>query len=329
MIRRLLSVLLVIGFLPGIWLRSPSPPPRRAQPVAVMPVALPSGCCAIGPIRVEAAWRLASANSGFGGYSALLAESPGHLLALSDGGLSLDLTAPDGPRGEPPMMAVAIPSRNPRKDNRDVEAATRDPATGRVWLALEGRDEIRRFGPDRTPQGQVTVAAMQAWPGNTGPEAMARLSDGRFVVLSESYAGWFDFARHPALVFGGDPVSGSAAQAFSFRGTRGYRPTDMAQLPDGRVLILMRRLVWPFPIRFAVRLMLANPADIRPGQEWRAIDLGGIEDPALLDNYEGLALVPRPDGLVTGWLISDDNGAALQRTLLLKLQIDPARLPRR
>lgn len=103
----------------------------------------------------------------------------------------------------------------------------------------------------------------------------------------------------------------------------------MAQLPDGRVLIVMRRLVWPFPIRFAVRLMLANPADIRPGQEWRAIDLGGIEDPALLDNYEGLALVPRPDGLVTGWLISDDNGAALQRTLLLKLQIDPARLPRR
>jgi hypothetical protein len=328
MIRRVLCVFLIVGLAPGTWVRSRPLPPNTSQAVTVAPLPLPPGCCLIGPVRAEAAWQISSRNSAFGGYSALVARGDGRLVAFSDGGIALDFPIPGTRSVQAPRMTVAIPSANPRKDNRDVESATREPFIGRVWLALEGRDEIRRFGADGSSQGQVTVAAMQQWPGNTGPEAMVRLRDGRFVVLSESYARWFDFTRHPALLFGGDPVSGAAPQSFRFAGAPGYRPTDMAQLPDGRVLIVMRRLVWPFPIRFAMRLMLADPAEIRPGQEWRAIDLGGIEDPALLDNYEGLALIPQPDGLVTGWLISDDNAAALQRTLLIRLAIDPARLPK-
>lgn len=329
MIRRVFCVLLIVGLAPGTWIRSRPAPSNHSQAVTVAPLALPPGCCLIGPIRAEAAWQISSRNSAFGGYSALVARSDGRLVAYSDGGVMLDFPVPGTRSTEPARMTVAIPSANPRKDNRDVESATRDPATGQIWLALEGRDEIRRFGADGAAQGKVTVAAMQAWPGNTGPEGMVRLRDGRFVVLSESYSGWFDVTRHPALLFGSDPVSGAAPQPFRFIGSPGYRPTDMAQLPDGRVLIVMRRLVWPFPIRFAIRLMLADPAEIRPGQDWRALDLGGLDDAALLDNYEGLAVTAQGDGRLTGWLISDDNAAALQRTLLIRLAIDPARLPKR
>ena len=40
-----------------------------------------------------------------------------------------------------------------------------------------------------------------------------------------------------------------------------------------------------------------------------------------------LALEPGADGQVAAWLISDANGAVTQRTLLLRLMLDPARLP--
>jgi hypothetical protein len=41
-----------------------------------------------------------------------------------------------------------------------------------------------------------------------------------------------------------------------------------------------------------------------------------------------MAVTPRADGRLTVWLISDDNQTQLQRTLLWKLVVDPADLPR-
>jgi hypothetical protein len=42
-----------------------------------------------------------------------------------------------------------------------------------------------------------------------------------------------------------------------------------------------------------------------------------LASPMTVDNYEGLAAVPATDGGVRFYLISDDNGRADQRTLLL------------
>jgi hypothetical protein len=39
--------------------------------------------------------------------------------------------------------------------------------------------------------------------------------------------------------------------------------------------------------------------------------------PATVDNFEGLAAVPRADGGFRFYLLSDDNASATQRTLLL------------
>jgi hypothetical protein len=46
--------------------------------------------------------------------------------------------------------------------------------------------------------------------------------------------------------------------------------------------------------------------------------------PMTIDNFEGLAAVPRPDGGVRFYLLSDDNGSASQRTLLLAFDWRPA-----
>jgi hypothetical protein len=101
----------------------------------------------------------------------------------------------------------------------------------------------------------------------------------------------------------------------------------MAELPDGRVLILARTLLWPIPARFAVKVLIADPAAIRPGQVWRAIELGELSGDWPVDNYEGLAIERRADGSLIAWIISDENGAVSQRVLLLKVAIDETRLP--
>lgn len=326
---RLVLVLVVLaGLAPGLLWRAAPAVVSDAQQVMVDRLALPVGCCSVGPIRVDAAWHVTSPNTEFGGYSALVVKDRGRLLALSDNGLMLDMAQPAAAGRFAARIGAIIPMHPRRKGCCDLESATWDPVSQRLWFALEGRPVIERRRADLSPDGGAMVPALNSWPGNKGPEAMVRLRDGRFIVLGESFAGALEMRRHPALSFAQDPLTGVLPQSFTFVGTGGYRPTDMAQLPDGRVLIVMRQLRWPLPLRVGARLMLADPAEIRSGREWHAIDLGEIAAPVPVDNFEGLALVPESDGSVTGWLISDDNLAALQRTIVLRLRIDPARLPR-
>jgi hypothetical protein len=93
----------------------------------------------------------------------------------------------------------------------------------------------------------------------------------------------------------------------------------MAQLPDGRVLILLRKVDWGIPPAFSGKLMIADPSTIRQGERWRAEPVAELEEPLPTDNYEGLAVDSDERGGVVLWLISDDNRARFQRTLLLKL----------
>ena len=69
---------------------------------------------------------------------------------------------------------------------------------------------------------------MRDWGWNTGPEAMVRLADGRFIVVREGFFG----ERHAGLLFAGDPLAvKQAPRHFVLAGPPGFRPTDMAQLP--------------------------------------------------------------------------------------------------
>src|SRR5262249_24481649 len=100
---------------------------------------------------------------------------------------------------------------------------------------------------------------------------------------------------------------------FTLVGPSGFRPTDMAQLPDGRLLILMRKLLWPAPARFAGRIVVADPHELDHGNLLHGAVVAKLSSSLPVDNFEGLAIEPRADGKVTVWLISDDNGALSQR----------------
>jgi hypothetical protein len=174
---------------------------------------------------------------------------------------------------------------------------------------------------------------MADWPRSRGPEAMVRLSDERFIVLREGF-GWPDDLgilngrRHDGLLFPADPVSGAQPWRFSFLGPPGFSPVDMAELPDRRVLILMRRVVWPYPPKFAGRIVLADPAGIRADRDWRGTIVARLPSNLPVDNLEGMAIVPGGRGEISVWLISDDNQSPTQSTVLWRLEAESAALAR-
>lgn len=336
--RRALALLaLILGMAPGTWLRS-DPPPRSPMPEVHM-AALPLPADAdlaphLGAFRLEAAWHLRSRFTKFGGYSALLIDEVGHFTALSDNGTWLHFARP----GAPPFAPLAGwtgPEAGSKDESTDTESVAHDPATGTMWTGWEASNVIIRHDARGAETGRIEPPAMARWPANKGAEAMVRLADGRFVVLCECFASWSQ-DDHPAVVFAGDPVGGAPAVTFRFAGIPHFRPVDMAQLPDGRVLVLMRRLVWPMPPRFAGAIVLADPAHIKPGGEWRGTVVARLSSSLPIDNFEALAIEPGAiepgatepgaGGEVTVWLLSDDNRAVTQRTLLWQMTVDPAAL---
>jgi hypothetical protein len=224
----------------------------------------------------------------------------------------------------------------PRADkyHQDAEGATWDPATGRVWLSFEFSNIIARFahrGGQLKSRGAAHPLAMSTWGNNSGPESLTRLQDGRFLTIREGFLGSFERRRHAAVLFAADPVADpAAATPFTFVGPSGYSPTDATSLPDGRVLVLLRRVVWPMPPRFGGAIAIGDPRKIRKQGEWPVRVLATWQGGLPVDNFEGMAIEPtskdHADNPLTVWVISDDNRAALQSSVLWKLRLDPADL---
>ena len=326
---RSIALLLLILLAAVTWLRSPRAPRLTEMTfdyVALTPRPGTDPHYHLGVFRLEGAWHMASRSRGFGGYSTLLAMPDGQLLAVGDSGGYLRFTLPGQKPGALASGSLDISRWNDKAD-RDIESATRDPRTGTIWLGLEGSNSIVRLGPELNVEAKVRPGAIRHWGVNSGPEAMTRLADGRFVLLREAFKGRLEDRRHDAVVFEGDPATRPKSWQFTFDGPKGFSPTDITQLPDGRLLILMRRLVWPMPQRFAGRIAIADPAEIRPGAIWHAREVARIATSLPVDNFEGLAAVPQGKDRLTVWLISDDNFSDFQRTLLWKLSVDPRDLP--
>lgn len=317
---RLLAILFVaLLAAPGTWLRTPLP--DDARPILhVAPI--DPGARRAGELAVEGVWRLQSPNLHFGGYSGLLALRDGRLLAASDRGRYLRF-APPGEPSRPPEFGPIGGEVELTKYMVDVEALAGDRARDRVWAAYEGSNSIVRYGSALAAGESAAPPAMRGWSSNSGPETLARLADGRFLVIAEGRLG-SDRSAYRALLFPGDPVEGAEPIAFRYEPPAGFHAVDATPLPDGRVLVLNRRIVLGLPYSFETALVVADPGEIRAGEVWRGRVIGTIVRPLPAENFEGIAAVPRTDGSVTIWLISDDNNSAFQRTLLYRLRWEPS-----
>lgn len=265
--------------------------------------------------QVEGVWRYRADHLYFGGFSGLLALDEERFVAFSDRGSRFTFAAPDADASPGGFAVVLQPIAERLIDDLwDIESATRDPASGAYWLGFENHHTLHRYTAGHQPDGARVIEDEVDWPANGGAEAILRLADGRFMVLPEG--------GEEGLLYPSDPVAGAGPAPFAFRRpAASYAATDLAQLPDGRLLLLMRNTVFAMP---PFDTLLAIGPEPRAGEIW-APRIALRLDPVIpSENYEGLATREMQDGRVAVWIISDDNLSVMQRTLLAKLVFDPA-----
>ena len=314
--RLLLLAVVALGLAPGTFVRSEIPPKDYTSPVEV--AALTTDGLSAGPLTLEGAWLLESKNDHFGGFSSLVTTGDGYFYSASDSGRMMRFPRPDLGAGETSLTSF-LSSRLKDKMAVDVESLAIDPDTGEMWAGLEWAQEIIALGSKVDRRDSIRPPEMSDWGENSGPESLVRLGDGRFVVIEERTS---QGAQHRALLFGQDPVLGEAPVSFLIEGREGYRPSDAALMPDGRIAVLLRSMAWSLPLRFPTLIAIADPAEIAAGEVLSTKVLARIDDPLPSDNWEGLAVIEDRPGVWDFWLISDDNFSAYMRTALIRLRWD-------
>lgn len=295
--------------------------PNNSQNIALKPLQLDPahpGPRRVGDLVFLAAWELGSGNEDFGGISGLAALPDGRFVGISDAGTLIGFGLTDDDRTNRPFIAPLPQSQGSQSfKDRDSESIVYDPSSRQFWVSFEQRHAIRRYGRSFTrTTGVARPNEMQDWPNNRGAESLIRMADGRFVVIAESLE---DDATHQALLFSGDPVEpGTALSQFIYVPPPGYRVTDGAQLPDGRLLILNREI--GLPNGFAAKLALVDPSAIGKNEIVRGKVIATLASPLLVDNMEGVAVSREGDQTII-WLVSDDNFNIWQRTLLIKFRL--------
>lgn len=325
--RLFLAALIFVAVGPALGTRQVRPVvDTAAQDIALHALAYPAGRS--GPLRFVRGWRLTSSNARFGGFSALAVIGPDRFQLVADNGYWARFALLPGGRVTGARIGrIPIPGggqADGKKSQNDVEALLFDPVTGQSRIALEYVNEVWRLDPTLGRIESRAGLPRPHWPKNSGPEAMARLPDGRIVIFSENADD--DPRGREALLFAGDPaVPGTRAQRFYYDAGDKGAVSDATTLPDGHILLVHRRL--GFDPVFTTTIALVDPADIRPGAVVRSRTIGRVPG-ALAENYEGAA-VTTEGARIFLWLASDDNFNRWQRSLLVQFELAglPVRAP--
>jgi hypothetical protein len=260
---------------------------------------------------------LHSYDAAFGGFSAL-AIREGRALLLNDGGNVLSLALRRGkvvdPRGH---VLPDGPGIGWHRRDRDSESLALDPATGTVWVGFETDNEIWRYSPDFTrPAGQAWPEEMRNWEVNQGAESLVRLRDGRFVAIAERKP---DRRTRHMLLFSGDPIdSRTRVTPMRLRVPLRYHPSDAAELPNGDLLVLLRRFQYPF--RFTAKLLRVPRAALQRGADVEGEVIATLAPPIIGENAEGLT-VTREGKRTMLWIVTDNDGMPWRPTYLLKFAL--------
>ena len=310
------AAFLLATFAPAALYRAPVPPNRPM--VYADPVPLDADRperTRLGRLRYLGGWQLTSNDARFGGISALHVRG-GDVIAIADSGLAFGFRVPAG-RSAPLSITPVECGTGRRKQDRDSEALAIVGDT--AWAAFENANAICRYRlPGWKGQARARPGTMRKWPAHSGAEAMVRLRDGRFLVFAE---GPLRSGASRVLLFPGDPTrSAGAPVILGYRPPAGFRITDAAELPDGRLLFLNRKLSLMEGV--AAQLTIGRlPQRPSAGRVLGGELLAELRPPVVVDNMEGLS-VTREEGRTILWLASDDNFIPLQRSLLLKFAWD-------
>jgi hypothetical protein len=318
---------LLLVFLLGQFVRSSTPhnltPVRaeditiRAKPVALYP-ANPDQL-RLGRLTYLGGWELSSENPAFGGLSSLNVEDS-TITALSDaGGLVRFRMGHFGHITQASIRPVPPECGGSReKTGRDTESLAHDRVSQIWWIGFEWRNVICRTNADfKLGQRVAQPPEMARWQRSKGPETMLRLKDGRFLIIAEGAA---DGGRlRPAILFVGDPTRAQTPrETLGYLPPEGFSPTDATELPDGRILILNRS--FSVTSLFTACITIIDPQTVRGRAVIEGPIIARFESPAISENFEGIVAASE-NGTTVIWIISDDNFARWQRSLLLKFAL--------
>jgi hypothetical protein len=214
----------------------------------------------------------------------LVFDGAEHLVGLADGGLTLLI----GEDGKPLSDKV----------NADAEGLVLLPNGDRL-VSFERRDRIWLYPAAGGPPRPVPAPDV-SFPLNGGMEGLGADPEAgadAYVVAAE---------------VSGDTWTCRVSATRCIRGPsvekpEGFGLVAIKRLPRMQTAYLLRA----FDVVRGARISLQI---VRSGNLIARMDLA---PPMTIDNYEGLAVVPRGDGGARFYLISDDNADALQRTLLV------------
>lgn len=277
----------------------------------------------VGQLRFLGGLKLRANDVEFGGLSGLSVDSAGRLTAVTDRGhwLSARIVRDAAGRLADLVDGDLTPLRGldgkPLTGNaRDAEAVER-VGDGDYLVSFERHHRIWRIhvhdgNPAGLPRPLATPAGLRRSPTNGGAEAIAPLPDGRLLLLTE------DLSAGDGLLAGW--LIGTQTHALSIKPPRQFKPTDLAVLPNGDVLALLR---YYNPLAgVAVRVQRLRRDQLKPGAPLVGEEIARFERPLTVDNYEGLATARDGDGGQLVYIVSDDNFSALQRTLLLLFRLE-------
>lgn len=273
-----------------------------------------------GSLELLAAYVLTSADKRFGGLSGLTVGADGaRITLLSDRAWSVGVDLVHNADGR--LTGFGATEAAVLRDSAgaplvgfgsDAEALTTLP-DGRFAISFEGVPRI-----DVYPDGLAGLARPRVGRRVFGPlsnngslEAMTAWNGG-FLALVEDPG---PDGMHAGFLIDED---GEAAR-LTYQGPAAFKPTDIAVLPDGNLLVLERK----FSVLEGAhgRLACVDGAAIKAGANLVGDELAVLSPPLATDNFEGVVARPVPGGGVLVYMVSDDNFNPLQRTLLLQFRL--------
>jgi hypothetical protein len=293
--------------------------------IASIPVALQTDApdrTRAGQLTLLGGWELDAPRSRqFGGWSALRVEGD-RFTVIGDYGSVLRFRQTRFGRAIDARIDPLPTGCGRQDDKRERDSESLAAAPDGWWIGYEFDNRLCKVTPDfaraislRRPR------EMAAWRDKYGAEALLRLADGRYLAFAER--GLTDVGSRPLLVFSGDPADPRTTVAQrTYVPPPGFSPTDAAQLPDGRILVLNRR--FGIATLFTSALVVVDPQALEREAPVTGTVVARLAPPTLHDNFEGLAVTVE-DGRPIVWLISDDNFMSWQKTYLLKFALDPPR----
>jgi len=311
---------------------------KFAIPLTAKPIPLnhlDTSITAIGSLHYLGGLKITSPKRQFGGISSFIISPDGRqILGISDSSqwLVADLVYGQNNHLIDIRNAYMAPIKNladPRESNAlDAEAITAIDGAGFV-VSFESPHTLRYFQARRSldynslfaanaqkvnfaPELPATYASL---PKNLGIEALTTLPDGRMLAFSEETTSHRDFERAKGWIIGHGKI-----ESLEYETSSSYRPTDMATLPNGDILVLERH--FSLEKGMAARLTKLPALSIRAGNSIKGDIIADLAFPFNLDNMEALAVRQNQFGETIIYIMSDNNFNRLQRNILMMFRID-------